>query len=386
MAGRPGLRAVARRSAVAASSVALMVIGVMAILSGLVGATRESPRTINSPSPVLQSVEPSRLPPAGDLTLVGWQGQRLLALGDITSIGSRGGRVWWFDPASHGWSPGVDLPPGSGLDSAVTDGSTLVAVATMPDGSLGLALVGASGDVRRVALPTAAGWYRAWAAGGSLEPLVSGGYLLTGAAAVVTISPDGIVKTDRLPSGYAVVDPTREFGMFVVERVDASGTPVSLASPGMPRQLWLVASATGALTPIVEDAVAVASSTLGLAAVRRSDGSWWTFGPDAKIVRRSPPSDVTSALGPSGEVVIVQTHERDAACNAGGATSDACRISLRDAVTGQEIVALPGLVQSSFAWGAQSTFAYLSRPRQVDRATDVLVIVRDGVAERIALP
>jgi hypothetical protein len=385
-AGRPGLRAFARRTAVAASSLALMAFGVIAVLSGLLGATRQAPRTIISPSPVLPSVEPSRLPPAGELTLIGWQGERLLALGDITSIGSRAGRLWWFDPASHTWSPGVDLLPGSRLDSAVTDGSTLATLAAMPDGSLGLVLVGTSGDVQRIPLPTAAGWYRTWAAGGSLEPLAGGGYVLTGAAALVTISTDGRVKADRLPAGYALVDPTREPGMFIVERVDETGTAISIAMPATPRQLWLVSSATGTLTPIVDDAIAVAGSTIGIAAVRRSDGSWWTLGQDAKIVRRSPPSDVTSALDPSAAVVIVQTHERDPACNAGGATSEACQVSLRDAITGQEIVALPGLVQSRFEWGASSTFAYLSRPREADRATDVLVIVRGGVPERIALP
>ena len=385
-AGRPGLRAFARRTAVAASSLALMAFGVIAVLSGLLGATRQAPRTIISPPPVLPSVEPSRLPPAGELTLVGWQGERLLALGDISSIGSRAGRLWWFDPASHAWSPGVDLLPGSRLDSAVTDGSTLATLAAMPDGSLGLAMVGTSGDAQRIPLPTAAGWYRTWAAGGSLEPLAGGGYVLTGAAALVTISTDGRVKAESLPAGYALVGATREPGMFIVERVDGTRTSVSIAIPGTPRQLWLVSSATGTVTPIVDDAIAVAGSTIGVVAVRRSDGSWWTLGQDEKIVRRSPPSDVTSALDPSAAVVIVQTHERDPACSAGGATSDACQVSLRDAITGQEIVALPGLAQSSFEWGPPSTFAYLSRPREADPATDVLVIVRGGSLERIVLP
>ena len=48
--------------------------------------------------------------------------------------------------------------------------------------------------------------------------------------------------------------------------------------------------------------------------------------------------------------------------------------------------AVAELAQSSVEWGPPSTFAYLSRPREADPATDVLVIVRGGSLERIVLP
>lgn len=261
--------------------------------SGTSGATATpSARTAAPPS---GSLPPKPMPPLAQARLVGW----LDASPAIASF-ARPGDGWTISvPTSGGWDQVGTLPAGS---TPVTDGASVANVVD-PEVATAIAVLGAHGT-RQVDLPAGA-WLEPWTGLAMIEPLARGGYMLRGAGALAIVSRDGDLSVSPLPAGYVALAPTAEEGTWLLASSAALDEPGALSeSTYFSAYLWSEQDPDRPPVEVLDEVVRVDPSDIGLALLRRADGSWWSLGADGATVRLTDPTRRSTRLSPDGRWLV----------------------------------------------------------------------------------
>lgn len=199
-----------------------------------------------------------------------------------------------------GSRPLGDLPDGS---TPVTDGTT---VANVPDPEAGpdVALIGSGTTAKKVNLPALA-WAEAWRGIHGIVPLPArSGYLLVGAGAIAIVNDDGNVTATATPDGFVALAPTSDPRRYLlVTTADASEAGALSESTPFAVYAWTLGTKDKP-SIVSQHVVATAPSTVGLAWLRRDDGSWVSVLSDGTAGASRPPSTQRSLVSPDGRHLI----------------------------------------------------------------------------------
>jgi hypothetical protein len=167
-----------------------------------------------------------------------------------------------------------------------------------------------------------------WRGVHGLRPLVGqAGFLLVGAAAIAVLDDRGELDLRPTPEGYVGLSPTSDPQQFLLASRDDAAQPGGLSeSAPFSAYLWTVGSGTKP-SLLQRSVVWIAESSIGLAWLRSSDGSWWSVSTAGAVNRASEATVQRSDISPNGRHFVRYLYSFTGCAQT---TIDPCSVDLSD--------------------------------------------------------